>query len=435
LSSPSVGIVVLNWNGRAYLSDCLASLSRQSYTGPREIVLVDNGSDDGSAAFVQGAFPEVKVIRSPTNVGFSAGNNLGARQLETDLLAFVNNDTRADERWLEELVAAVSQAPDVASAGGRILSWDGMRVDFAGGGATLTGFGLQFGFGQPATEAEPERDMLFACGGSMIVKRQLYWEVGGLDDDYFLFYEDVDLGWRFWLAGYRVRYAPRSVVYHRHHGSTHRIEDHRLAVLYERNALYTIYKNYDDGHLAMVLPAALLLAAERATVLAGIDRATFSISAAPSPPVAGSDPSPPTAGNWAKLRESVRRFGVLATARRVGSAARSRARPRVSRLRMAFARRVGGHRQAVTIPAAAASRLFALEQFGANLPALRAKREIIQRFRRRSDDEIIELFKTPLDPGFAGRGFSDYHYRVLAALRLDQWVEEATSRPRPVSHA
>jgi GT2 family glycosyltransferase len=432
LSDPSVGIVVLNWNGKAHLSDCLASLSRQSYRGPTTTILVDNGSDDGSAAFVQATFPDVRVIRSPVNVGFSAGNNLGARQLETDLLAFVNNDTRADERWLEELVAAVSQAPDVASAGGRILSWDGTRVDFAGGGATLTGFGLQFGFGQQATEAEPERDMLFACGGSMIVKRQPYWEVGGLDDDYFLFYEDVDLGWRFWLAGYRVRFAPRSVVYHRHHGSTNQIDDHRLAVLYERNALYTIYKNYDDEHLATVLPAALLLAAERATVLAGIDRAAFAISKAPgapalAAPMPASYPTPRTAGNWGKLRESLRRFGLLATARRVGSAARIRARPRLSRARLALARRVGGDRQAITMPAAAASRLIALEQFGASLPALRAKREVVQRLRRRGDDQIIELFKTPLDPGFVGPGFSDYHYRVLAALRVDRMG----SLPRP----
>src|SRR5207237_213499 len=95
----------------------------------------------------------------------------------------------------------------------------------------------------------------------MIVKRDPYLQVGGLDDDYFLFYEDVDLGWRFWLAGYRVRYAPDAVMYHRHHGGTRRFEDERLAVLYERNALYTIYKNYDDRHPAAARPAAPLPAA------------------------------------------------------------------------------------------------------------------------------------------------------------------------------
>jgi GT2 family glycosyltransferase len=428
-----VGIIVVNWNGRHHLADCLASLRQQTYAGPHEIVLVDNGSDDGSAGFVEATFPGVQVIRSPNNLGFAGGNNLGARQLETDLLAFVNNDTRADPRWLEELVTAVSQAPDVAAAGGRILSWDGKRLDFGGGGATLTGFGLQFGFGQPASAGEAGGDMLFACGGSMIVKRQLYFEVGGLDDDYFLFYEDVDLGWRFWLAGYRVVYAPQSVVYHRHHGSTRRLDDDRLAVLYERNALYTIYKNYDERNLAAVLPAALLLAAERATVLANINRAEFSLAPPVEPAGAMGAPTAPRRNAWQQVRESVRRTGTRATARRVVRAARARVGPRVARFRVRLARRISGERS-MLMPRAAISRLLALEEFGANLPALRTKRDAVQRTRRRTDDDIIELFRTPLEPAFNGPGFIDYHRRVISGLRLDRMVEEKANRARPVSH-
>lgn len=87
------------------------------------------------------------------------------------------------------------------------------------------------------------------------------------------------------------------------------------------------------------------------------------------------------------------------------------------------------------MPTTAVSRLLALEQFGANLPMLRAKREAVQRLRRRADQEILELFKTPLDPGFDGPGFREYHQQVLRSLGLDRWVEEKESRPRPVSHA
>lgn len=427
MSEPSVAVVVLNWNGKEYLTDCLTSLRQQTYSGPRRLVVVDNGSEDGSASFVQETFPDVRLIRSSVNLGFSAGNNLAARQLDTDLIAFINNDTRADPRWLEELVTAVTQAPDIASAGGRILSWDGARVDFAGGGATLTGFGLQFGFGQPATGSERERDVLFACGGSMIVKRRPYLEVGGLDDDYFLFYEDVDLGWRLWLAGHRVRYTPRSIVYHHHHGGTRRWEDQKLAVLYERNALYTVYKNYDDEHLARVLPAALLLTAERAAALAGVNRTRMPGSNQCSIP----GRSRADRSTWKKLGESIRRRGWSGTLRRVLPVAAARLQIRITRIRAQLARQVAGDRAALPVSQAAISRLLALEEFGSNLQALQEKRQAVQRMRRRSDAEIIDLFVAPVDPAFDAPGFADYHHRVLKAFKLDEWVRESTRRKSP----
>src|ERR1700730_2215213 len=360
VSRPSVSIIVLNWNGRSYLAECLGSLRRQTYDGPHQVVLVDNGSQDGSADYVEAAFPEVRLIRSPVNLGFAAGNNLAARQLDTALLAFLNNDTRTDPGWLEELVRSVTAAPDVACAGGRIVSWDGKTVDFMGGGATLTGLGIQFGYGQPASVGAPAGDILFACGGSMIVKRDAYLQVGGLDDDYFLFYEDVDLGWRFWLAGYRVRYAPGAIMYHRHHRGTGRFEDDRLAVLYERNALYTIYKNYDDRHLAAVLPAALLLAVERATVLAGIDRRGFQL-----PPGSSRVAQPAlTSGvvkvdDWTKLTAGVRQQGMRATGRRLLVAARTRLRPAIGRFRGRLGPPTNGRRGNVMVPLGALSRVAA----------------------------------------------------------------------------
>jgi GT2 family glycosyltransferase len=436
LSRPSVAVIVLNWNGRPYLTACLDSLRTQTYDGPYQVVLVDNGSTDGSAAFVESSYPQVRVIRSLVNLGFAAGNNLAARQLDTELVAFLNNDTRVEPNWLAELVRSVTAAPEIASAGGRILSWDGKQVDFMGGGATLTGLGIQTGYGQPAGVDAPEGDILFACGGSMIVKRAPYLEVGGLDDDYFLFYEDVDLGWRFWLAGYRVRYAPAAIIYHRHHGGTRRIEDERLAVLYERNALYTIYKNYDDRHLAAVLPAALLLAAERATVLAGVDRSRFIL-----PSGSGTAAEPAIAGSmmrdddWGKLRTGIRQGGMLRTGRRLLQAGRRRLRPAIGRLRRRTGHRIAGTRGTVLVPLAAISRLLAIEEFGANLGSLVKKRRAVQALRRRPDDEIIELFKYALEPGFDDPGFARFHRALVRALQLDRLVEVRSSSERPASHA
>ena len=436
MSHPSVAVIVLNWNGRAYLPACLESLRAQSYQGEYRVVMVDNGSADGSAAFAQSAYPDVRVITSPVNLGFAAGNNLAVQQLDTELIAFLNNDTRADPKWLEALVRSVTAAPDIACAGGRIVSWDGKTVDFMGGGATLTGLGIQSGYGEPGSVDAPEGDILFACGGSMIVRRDAYREVGGLDDDYFLFYEDVDLGWRFWLAGYRVRYAPDAVMYHRHHGGTRRFEDERLAVLYERNALYTIYKNYDDRHLAAVLPAALLLTAERATVLAGVDRRQLAM---PSVSGTSSDVAPVSSmvrdEDWGKLRSSVRQGGLLRTWRRLLAAVRRRASPAIGGLRRRAGDRIAGTHGTVRVPLAAISRLVALEEFGANLPGLVKKRRAVQALRRRPDEEIIELFKYALEPGFDGPGFARFHRTLVEALRLDRIAEVSPSSERPASHA
>ena len=431
---PSVAIVVLNWNGREYLSECLTSAGAQTYPGAFEVVLVDNGSDDGSAAHVESAFPRVRLIRSPVNRGFAAGNNLAARHLDAELFAFLNNDTRVEPTWLQELVAVLMAAPDIACAGGKIMSWDGQRIDFVGGGSTLTGFGLQFDYGEAASEHDRERDILFACGGSMVVRRAPYLQVGGLDDDYFLFYEDVDLGWRFWLAGHRVRFAPKSVAYHRHHGGTRRFEERRLAVLYERNALYTIYKNYDDAHLAAVLPAAILLAAEKAASLADIDRTQFLIPAVPAPAPAG-DRVRARRASWKKVRASLRERGLVNTSGRILRAAKARALPATLRWRGRLARRIAGRDETVSVPAAAVSRLVALEEFGKHLPELREKRRAVQRLRRRSDDEILDLFGLPLEPGFGGPGFSDYHRRLMRAFELDTWAESRHGEKSSISRS
>jgi len=421
MNLPEVSVVVLNWNGREHLAECLESLRQQSYTGRFEVVVMDNGSTDGSAEFVRAQFPDVKLIRSPENLGFAGGNNYAAAQLTSPALAFLNNDTRTDAHWLEEMVRVLTQAPDIACAAGKILSWDGKRIDFVAGGATLTGFGLQLGWGETASEYDTERDILVPCGGSMLIWRDRFDEVGRFDEDYFLFYEDVDLGWRLWLAGYRVRSAPRSIVYHKHHGDIRRIDDQRKAVLYDRNPLYTIYKNYDDEHLAAILPAAILLTTEKATLMANPDRAAFALPANGAPAAAAGDsPNRPAAAD--RLRRSLRDRGLAATARRVPAAAWRRAGAMGSRLRRGIARRLSPDRNATAVPPAAISALLAVEQFGDHLPVLQKKRAAVQALRRRTDAEILKLFGLPLEPLAPVDGFADYHRRVMRVLGLDRWV-------------
>lgn len=417
MSLPSVSIVVLNWNGRQYLKDCLEALRAQTYGGPFEIVVMDNGSTDGSAEFVREHFPDVRLLVSPHNLGFSGGNNFAARQLTMDALAFLNNDTRADPRWLEELVKVLTSAPDIASAAGKILTWDGSRIDFVASGATVTGFGLQLGWGETASEYDREDDILSPCGGSMVIWREIFEKVGRFDDDYFLFYEDLDLGWRLWVAGYRVRSAPKSLVRHVHHGAARWHDDQRKAVLYERNALYTIYKNYDDEHLAAILPAALLLTAEKATLMVGPDRRAYALPADAAPPQAtGSGGARLVkATDIATLRRSLKAVGITGTARKLRDALRARLRMRVS----------AAQHDKDGLPRAAVSTLLALEQFGNHLPVLQQKRAAVQSLRRRPDAEILKLFRLPLEPGAPLDGFAEYHRRLMHTLGVDRWVNGA----------
>ncbi len=158
-------------------------------------------------------------------------------------------------------------------------SWTGSgnRIGFTRGWVNFLGHAGQDHYLEPLDEAliEDGSDLLFACGGSMLVGRDVFLELGGFDPAYFAFFEDVDLGWRLWLSGYKVRLAGGSRVLHRHHATASASPLHRLAVLYERNALSTLVKNVDDENLAPVLATALFMLAKRAVVYSRSSRESF----------------------------------------------------------------------------------------------------------------------------------------------------------------
>lgn len=265
--SPSLAIVVLNWNGRPHLGPCFEALrALAARSGPFTVLLADNGSTDGSLAFVREHFPEVEQLAIGANLGFAAGNNRAAEQLDTDEVLFLNNDTRIHPDALDPLREA--RRGGAIAAGARLLDWSGRRLDFDGGAAAFTGHGHALGHGRrlaPSDAAdEAARETLFASGAALLVDRRAFLALGAFDPDYFAYYEDVDLGWRMWLAGHEVLQVPRAGVRHRHHGSAAGLGRPRMARLHERNALATVVKNYGEAILDRVLPAALALAACRA---------------------------------------------------------------------------------------------------------------------------------------------------------------------------
>ena len=156
-----------------------------------------------------------------------------------------------------------------------MVDWDGARIDFDGAAMNFHGHGSNRGFGRPyvATESRPPEPALFACGGAMAVDRARFLATGGFDAEYFAYFEDVDLGWRLWVEGERVLYVPAAVAFHRHRGSG--MDAARWRSLLERNALASLFKNYDDANLEVVLPAARALARRaRATRAPGARRPT-----------------------------------------------------------------------------------------------------------------------------------------------------------------
>ena len=205
MTTPSVTVIVLNYNGLEHLEPCFRSLSALDYPPEAlELMLVDNGSSDGSVELVRTAFPGVTVVELEENLGFAAGNNVAAQRTDAEYVVFLNNDTKVDPQFVHALVDAVTGDDAVVSAGARMLTWDGESVDYAGGWIIFDGTGLQRGNGEPVLSDRymARAPTAFACGGAMIVDRAVFLDAGGFDEAYFAVYEDVDLGWRLWLYGH-----------------------------------------------------------------------------------------------------------------------------------------------------------------------------------------------------------------------------------------
>src|SRR3989304_6619877 len=260
LDYPLVTISIANLNGRSYLGQCLDSIKEMEYPMDKiEIIVVDNGSIDGSVEFIKGNYPDIKIIKNSKNMGFAYANNQAAKNAAGQYLAFLNNDTRVDRNWLIELLKPIYNNSTVVASGSKVLSIDGKTLDFAGSMINFEGKGFQIDYGV-STDKDKHKEyryLLFINGGAMLINRQAFLEAGGFDEDFFAYYEDVDLGWRLWILGYKVIFSPKSIVYHHHHGTSKEFGEDKLRFLKERNSLYSIFKNYDDENLPKVLSASL----------------------------------------------------------------------------------------------------------------------------------------------------------------------------------
>jgi GT2 family glycosyltransferase/glycosyltransferase involved in cell wall biosynthesis len=326
---PKVSVIVVNYRGAQDTVTCLRAL-RDELDWPAqrlELICVDNASGDGSAEQIAAAVPQATLIRSATNTGFAGGANLGAAKATGSIVAFLNNDARPHRAWVRAAAEVLREAPDVAAVASKVLDWDGRRIDYVDGGLTWYGMGYKPHAGAPDEGShDTARDVLFGTGAALLVRRDLFAELGGFDERFFMFCEDVDLGWRLNLRGYRVRYEPRSIAYHRHHAALHGADPARETYLLERNALAALYKNVSDETLATVLPAALALTVRRATARGRCDPTELELThRRPGEEATGplAVPRVTMAGVYA-IDRFVEMLPALAVSRRVEQAARVR---------------------------------------------------------------------------------------------------------------
>lgn len=211
---PQASVIIVNYNGQQYLQQCLTSLLRDERTD-YEIILVDNASTDGSAAFVEQAFPQVRVIRNEANLGFGQGSNVGARQARGRYLAFLNPDTVAEPGWLQALIAALEADPQAGLATSKILLLaDPQRINTCGNEVHFTGLTLCRGIGLDRSAFADLEEVSAVSGAAFVIRRELFEALGGFDQTFFLYMEETDLSWRARLAGYRCICVPASVVFH-----------------------------------------------------------------------------------------------------------------------------------------------------------------------------------------------------------------------------
>lgn len=253
----TVSIVIVTYNGRPYLANCLTSVLAQAGHDVK-VVVVDNKSSDGSPQFIREHFPAVRLAENRENRGFAAACNQGAQVANGDVLIFLNQDTVVFPGWLAELVAPLALQDDVGLTTSRLrLMSDPDRLHLCGQDVHFTGLVFGRGYGQPAASQPTPCDVDAVSGASFAIRRELWQRLGGFDEALYMYYEETDLSWRVRWAGYRCRYAPDSVALHDYRSSAPSVG--RLYYSFRNRALLLL-RNWQPGTLLLLAPA--LLAAE-----------------------------------------------------------------------------------------------------------------------------------------------------------------------------
>ena len=283
-----VSVILVNFRGADDTLECIKGLRALDWPQERlEIIVVENGSGDDSMQKLGAVAGSITLVESQENRGFTGGCNLGVKSSTGEIVAFLNNDARPDPGWIAQAMDTFATGKDIGAVASKVLDWEGDRVDFVDAAITWYGMGYKPHAGERDTGAwDEERDVLFGTGAAMFVRAEVFEKIEGFDESFFMFYEDVDFGWRLNLLGYRFRYQPKSLAFHRHHASMEKFGNFHELYLLEKNALFTLFKNIGEDALDRSVASAVLLAVRRGTGRAAINSESLDLR------VSGTDKTP-----------------------------------------------------------------------------------------------------------------------------------------------
>lgn len=264
--NPSVSVIIVNWNGHKDIEECLNSLLAVTYS-PIEIIVVDNGSTDGSINLIRKKFPSVKlIVESKKNMGFGEGNNLGYKKSKGDYILFVNNDCIVTKNFLSRLVFYLQRNHTVGIVQPSILFYRPntplhKKINSVGSFFLESGFLYHKDYGKNFIKEKYSKpyEIFSAYGACFLIRRKVIEQVGLFDPDYFLYFEETDLCHRVWLAGYSVMIDPRVYVYHKGAQTSKRLPAAFVQFHSFKNKLYSYLKNLDLYYLlTMFIPHLLI---------------------------------------------------------------------------------------------------------------------------------------------------------------------------------
>ena len=258
---PKVAVIIVNWNGDRFLDRCLTAILAQT-VAPHEIILVDNASSDASLEILQ-RFPSVRVLAQSENLGFARGNNLAISEadVESKWIALLNPDAFAEPRWLEALLLSVRKYPDFDLFCSKlVMASNPALLDGASDAYHISGLVWRMGHGSPNLSfSDHEQEVFSPCAAAALYRRSSLLAMGGFDEDFFCYVEDVDLGFRLRLAGYRCLYVPSSVAHHVGSGTTGGKHSDFAVYHGHRNLVWTYVKDMPGILFWIFLPLHLAM--------------------------------------------------------------------------------------------------------------------------------------------------------------------------------
>lgn len=244
-------IIIVTYNSKKYMENCINSIQGQDY--PYEIIVVDNASSDGIVQFIREKYPNIKIVENNKNKGYGAGNNIGAKNAKGEYLVILNPDTIVEKNWLRELISPIQKSDKLITTP-KILIYDGSAINTCGNINHFTGLTFTRGLGEKPDSYPNEEFVSGISGCCFAIRKEDFDEIGGFDENFFIYNEDSDLSWRAHLKGFKILYVPKSII---RHDYQLKVEPEKICHL-EKNRYLILRKYFSLKDLLILFPSLLM---------------------------------------------------------------------------------------------------------------------------------------------------------------------------------